>query len=128
MSARKPGGERGKGRYSTLALVVLLVVIGWLGYKLVPIYYYHLDLQNQVAQVIRDQGAVLADEEIRRIVGKIITSYGIPAEERDVTIERGQAGMRVELPYRERLTVELVGRTWSIFDFQLVASAEGRYR
>jgi hypothetical protein len=128
MTARDPGCEWGKGRYSTIALALLLVIIGWLGYKLVPIWYYYLDLRNQFNQVIRAQGAVLADEEIRRIVATLIKSHGIPAEERNVRIERTQAGMKIELPYRERLTIEFLGQRLSVLDFQLVASAEGRYR
>ena len=112
----------------TAAFVVLLAVVGWLGYKLVPLYYYYLDLRNQCAQVIKEQAAVASDEEIRRVVGRVIKRHGIPAEERDVVIERRDADMKIELPYREKLELSVMGYTVTLWQFDLVASAEGRFK
>lgn len=120
--------EQGRILYKSVALGLLLAVSGWLGYKLVPLYYYYLDLRNQFAQVIGEQGAVASDEEIRRIVGRVIKRHGIPAEERDVSIQRNEAVMTIELPYREKLEISLMGYNWTLWQFELVAAARGRYR
>jgi hypothetical protein len=120
--------ERGRIVYKTVALGLLLAVIGWLGYKLVPLYYYYLDLRNQFAQVIGEQGAVASDEEIRRIVGRVIKRHGVPAEERDVAVQRGDTVMTIELPYREKLELSVMGYNWTLWQFELVAAAQGRYR
>jgi hypothetical protein len=120
--------ETGRALVKTAAFVVLLAVVGWLGYKLVPLYYYYLDLRNQCAQVIKEQAAVASDEEIRRVVGRVIKRHGIPAEERDVVIERRDADMKIELPYREKLELSVMGYTVTLWQFDLVASAEGRFK
>jgi hypothetical protein len=120
--------EQGRILYKTVALGLLLAVSGWLGYKMVPLYYYYLDLRNQFAQVIGEQGAVASDEEIRRIVGRVIKRHGIPAEERDVAIQRDEAVMTIELPYREKLELSLMGYNLVLWQFELVATAQGRYR
>ncbi len=120
--------EQGRILYKTVALGLLLAVSGWLGYKLVPLYYYYLDLRNQFAQVIGEQGAVASDEEIRRIVGRVIKRHGIPAEERDVAIQRDETLMTIELPYREKLELSLLGYNLTLWQFELVAAARERYR
>jgi hypothetical protein len=120
--------ETGRALLKTAASVVLLAVVGWLGYKLVPLYYYYLDLRNQCAQVIKEQAAVASDEEIRRVVGRVIKRHGIPAEERDLVIERRDADMKIELPYREKLELSVMGYTVTLWQFDLVASAEGRFK
>ena len=120
--------ETGRALLKTVGSVVLLAVVGWLGYKLVPLYYYYLDLRNQCAQVITEQAAVASDEEIRRVVGRVIKRHGIPAEERDLVIERRDADMKIELPYREKLELSVMGYTVTLWQFDLVASAEGRFK
>jgi hypothetical protein len=120
--------EQGRIAYKTAALTVLLAVGGWLGYKLVPLYYYYLDLRNQFAQVIGEQGAVASDEEIRHMVGRVLKRHAIPAEERDIAIQRRESFMVIELPYREKLEFSVMGYNWTLWQFELVASAEGRYR
>ncbi len=112
----------------TAGLGLLLAVAGWLGYKLIPIYYYYLDLRNQFGQVIGEQGAVASDEEIRRLVGRVIRRHGIPAQERDVAIQRGDSVMTIELPYREKLELSVMGYNVTLWQFELVAAAQGRYR
>lgn len=120
--------KQSRSAYRSVVGGALLAVVGWLGYKLVPLYYYYLDLRNHFAQVIGEQGAVASDEEIRRILGRVIKRHGIPAEERDITVLRSGSEMVITLAYREKLELSLVGYRWTVYTFDLVASAHGQYR
>jgi hypothetical protein len=45
-----------------------------------------------------------------------------------VVIERRDADMKIELPYREKLELSVMGYTVTLWQFDLVASAEGRFK
>ena len=106
---------------------VVLAVVLWLGYKLVPIYYHYLDLRNHMSRAL-SEGAVASDEELRRMLVPIIKQHAIPAEARDLVIERADPMLSIRLPYQERLELSVMGRSLTLWRFDLVASAQGRYR
>jgi hypothetical protein len=62
------------------------------------------------------------------MVGRVLKRHAIPAEERDIAIQRRESFMVIELPYREKLEFSVMGYNWTLWQFELVASAEGRYR
>ena len=106
---------------------VALAVVAWLGYKLGPLYYHYLDLRNHMARVI-PEGVVASDEELRRMLLPVIKHHGIPAEARDFVIERTDPVLSIKLPYQEKLALSVWGRNITLWRFDLVASAQGRYR
>lgn len=119
-SAPSVGGLRGVLR--GMAIVVAL----FLGYKVVPFYYYYYDLKSYCAQVIRE-AAVTSDDEIRAKVLAVVRQHGIEKDARDIRVQRIGGRIKVWVDYKESLDVWVAGERLTLFTFAFSPSAERVY-
>jgi len=98
----------------------------FLGYKVLPFYYYYYDLRVHCAQVIRN-ASVESDEEIRRNLYAVVQRNGVRLEPRDIRIQRFGGRIRLWMTYHEVLDISLFGKSMVLYNFEFVPSAEGVY-
>ncbi len=95
----------------------------FLGYKVVPFYYYYYDLKSNCSQVLRN-AAVESDEELRRDLLEVAQKHGIEVTARDIGIQRVGSRIKIWLKYQEHLDVSFKGRTITLYTFDFTPSAE----
>ena len=101
----------------------LAALVLFLGYKVVPFYYYYFDIKNNCAQVLRN-AAVRSDEELRREWLEVIRGHGIEKDARDIGIQRIGGRVKMWLNYQEPLDVALFGRSFTLYSFDFTPSAD----
>jgi len=101
----------------------LIGVVLFLGYKVVPFYYYYFDIKTNCAQVLRN-AAVRSDEELRREWLEVVRSNGIEKDARDIGIQRIGGRVKMWLNYQELLDISLMGRSFTLYTFDFTPSAE----
>lgn len=116
-----PAKSRTKGvpgvRFVTLAILVFL------GYKVVPFYYYYFDLKSNCSQLLRN-AAVLSDEELRRDLIEVAQRHGVEVTPRDIGIQRVGSRIKIWLHYQEHLDITFKGSTLTLYTFDFTPSAE----
>jgi hypothetical protein len=102
---------------------VALIIALFLGYKVVPFYYYYYDLKSYFAQVIREaEGA--SDDDIRAKVLAMVRQHGIGSDARDIRVQRIGNRIKVWVDYHESLDVWVAGKRVTLFTFAFSPSAE----
>lgn len=124
VEAPKPVSQAKRGN-SLLRLGIVILVL-FVGYKVVPFYYYYFDIQSNCAQVLRN-AAVESDEELRRDLLAIVRRNGIEKEARDIGIQRIGGRIKIWLNYQEDLEVSLMGRSVTLYSFDFTPTAERGY-
>ncbi|MEY4667406.1 MAG: hypothetical protein RL518_105 [Pseudomonadota bacterium] len=115
-----PRGRRSGHPLVRLGVTALLLFVG---YKVVPFYYYYFDIKSNCAQVLRN-AAVRSDEELRREWLDVIRGHGIDKEPRDIGIQRIGGRVKMWLNYQEPLDVSLMGQSFTLYTFDFTPSAE----
>jgi hypothetical protein len=118
-----PAVPKGKRKGDPLVRLGLVALVLFLGYKVVPFYYYYFDIKNNCAQVLRN-AAVRSDEELRRKWLEVIRGHGIEKDARDIGIQRIGGRVKMWLNYQEPLDVSLLGRSFTFYSFDFTPSAE----
>ena len=113
-------------RGSPLIRLGSLILVLFLGYKVVPFYYYYFDIQSNCAQLLRN-AAVESDEELRRDLIEVVRRNGIDKEARDIGIQRIGGRIKIWLNYQEDLEVSLMGKSFTLYRFDFTPTAEGVY-
>lgn len=101
-------------------------IVVFLGYKIIPFYYYYFDLKSNAAQVIKN-AAVESDDEIRRSLFEVVKRNGVSVDPREIRIQRNGGRIRIWMSYKEVLDVAVFGRTVELYTFEFVPSAERSY-
>jgi hypothetical protein len=109
-----------------LVRIGIVILVIFLGYKVVPFYYYYFDIQSNCAQVVRN-AAVQSDEELRRNLLEVVRRNGIEKEARDIGIQRIGGRIKIWLNYQEDLDISLMGRSFTLYRFDFTPTAEGVY-
>ena len=115
--------RRGAPRGFSLWRLVGLTGVLFLGYKILPFYYYYFDIKSNCAQVLRN-AAVKSDEELRRDLLDVALRNGIEVEARDIGIQRVGSRIKIWLSYQEHLDVSLMGKSLTLYTFDFTPSAE----
>jgi hypothetical protein len=118
-----PALPKGRERGDPLVRLVLTALVLFVGYKVVPFYYYYYDIKSNCAQVLQN-AAVLSDEELRQEWLEVIRAHGIEKEPRDIGIQRIGGRVKMWLNYQEPLDVSLVGRSFTLYTFDFTPAAE----
>lgn len=100
-----------------------LLGVLFLGYKVIPFYYYYFDIKSNCSQVLRN-AVVKSDEELRRDLREIVARDGISVEGRDIGIQRVGSRIKIWLHYQEHLEVTLMGKTLTLYTFDFTPAAE----
>lgn len=96
------------------------------GYNIFPFYYYYLELENQMHAAIRS-ATEYTDTELRDKLTYQIRRMKIPADPKDLHIERADRFMRIALPYKEVFYISYGGKDYDLMTFNFVAKAEGNF-
>ena len=118
-----PSVPKGRKKGDPLVRLGLTALVLFLGYKVVPFYYYYFDIKSNCAQVLQN-AAVWSDEELRREWLEVIRAHGIEREPRDIGIQRIGGRVKMWLHYQEPLEVSLLGRSFILYTFDFTPSAE----
>ena len=122
VATRAPSSKGPLGILRGLGIVIVL----FLGYKVVPFYYYYYDIKTYCAQVIREP-AVVSDEEIRTKVFALVRQHGIDKDARDIRVQRIGGRIKVWVDYEESLDVWVGDKRITLFTFPFSPSAERVY-
>ena len=118
-----PTVAKREGSGDPLVRLGLTALVLFLGYKVVPFYYYYFDLKTNCAQVLLN-AAVWSDEELRREWLETIRGHGIEKEPRDIGIQRIGGRVKMWLNYQEPLDVSILGRSFTLYTFDFTPSAD----
>ena len=119
----KPAPPSGRKKGDPLLRLGFAGLVLFLGYKVVPFYYYYFDIKSNCAQVLRNAD-VRSDEELRREWLELIRNHGIEKEPRDIGIQRIGGRVKMWLNYQEPLEVSFMGRSFTLYSFDFTPSAE----
>lgn len=88
-----------------IIVVLIVVVIGYLGYKVVPTYVNHYRLKNGVHDLIvataRQTDATVLKGEVRGVAER----FGLELLDDDVIVERDTQGLDVRFTYQREISV-----------------------
>src|SRR5258708_31755436 len=99
-SALLPRRQRGEGRLRAILWTAILVLLVFVGFKLVPPYVNQYQLQDKVVEEARF--AVVnrkTDEQLRDIIYREIQDLGIPATKDGIKIENTYHMVRITIDY-----------------------------
>jgi hypothetical protein len=92
--------QRGEGRLRAITYTVILVVLVFLGIKLVPPYVAEYQLQDKMNE--QAKFAVVnrySEEQIRDILFKVIQDLDIPATRDDIKLSNTSHGVTISISY-----------------------------
>ena len=118
--------EHGIGRITLLVFGAIFAALIYAGFKILPFFYYYLEMENQMQQVIRI-ASTTTDQEIRDKLLYHMHWSKLPADDKDLKIERIGQHMRISLPYSEVFYVEWNGKVYDLYVFEFNAFAEGDF-
>jgi hypothetical protein len=97
---RRRRSERGEGRLKTVLFIGVVVVLIYLGVKLVPPFVSEYQLQDKMQEQARF-GIVnrYTDEQLRENVFKVIQDLDIPAKREDIKVTITPSAVKITLDY-----------------------------
>lgn len=124
--AARSQSQLGVGKITLFVFGVILAVVIYSGYKILPFYYCYFEITNQFEQVIH-VASEYSDKEIREKLWYHIKKLELPVEPDDLKIEREAGLMRISLPYEEVFYVTWQGKDYDLYKFQFHAYAQGSF-
>jgi hypothetical protein len=118
--------ERGAGWLTIMVFLAIFGAVGYVGYRVLPFYYYFYELQNQMEAAIK-VASTETDEEIRKKLLVHIKKLEIPCEPEDLKIERSEGFMKIQLKYSEVFYITIAGKDYDIHRFYFDGYAEGKF-
>jgi hypothetical protein len=119
-----PRVERGVGRLTVLFFGTVVSAIVFCGYNVVPFFYYYFELTNQLEALVVSKDR-MNDAALRKRIMAVVNELEIPADERDIRIDRRDGSIEVSLPYKEIFYFRFRGRDIDIYTFSFIARAHG---
>jgi len=116
--------EAGKGSLRGMVSLLVIVVLVYGGFKIIPARAAAYQLDDEVREQVILAGArrrKVSDDEIRRTIVQRAEALGLPVTERDVLIRRAAGNVRVQVAYTVRVEFPLE-YTW---DWNFESSHEG---
>ena len=102
--------ERGEGQFGCLVGVVLLLVVGLICYKMIPVKVKSADLRDTVKDYSKSAGQ-FNDASIRNAILEKAKTLDLPVKEDDVKINRRSNEITVEVDYT--VPVKFPGYTYN---------------
>ena len=118
------GEEQGASRLTILVFSVLMGAAIFVAYHVVPFYYYYFELTNQLNALVATAERS-SDATIRAKVGGVLKALDIPAQERDVQIDRRDGVIAITVSYTEVFYLSFRGKDYDLYDFRFKATARG---
>lgn len=114
----------GKGRVRAILTLLIVVAVGYTGFKLIPVRAAAFQLDDEVREQVVLAGSGrrrVLNAEIRRVIAERADSLGLPVEEREVQIERTDRHIRILVDYTVRVQFPLGYH----YDWHFESSHEG---
>jgi len=92
--------ERGEGKLKAVLFTVILVLLVYSAFKIVPVYVQNYQLSDKMQETARF--AVVNrynEEQIRDTIFKEIQSLEIPAKREDIKVSSSQSIVRISVDY-----------------------------
>ena len=92
----------------TAAALIILTVLGYLGFQLLPLYLQNRQLQRHVEELARSAGAATRPADALRLeVVQIARDLGLPVRAENVQVRRENGLVRIECRYAVRVDLPL---------------------
>lgn len=92
--------ERGGAKFKAVLSIVVLVILIFAGFRLVPPFIDEYQLQDKLVTEARFATVNRhTDEELRDIIFKEIQDLDIPAHREDITIENTRRSVKISVEY-----------------------------
>ena len=110
----------GRGNLGCLFSLLIIVVLGYLGYKFVPHYINNYELKDAVNEIAVYQGAGLGGGPEKRTIHEQVMAkakeLGIPLKRENIKVR--QEGEKVYITVNYTVPVDLPSKTYNLdFDF-----------
>lgn len=93
-------GERGEGRLKAILWTVVLVLLVYAGFKLIPAYVNQYQLQDKITEEARFVTVNRkTDDQIRDDIFREIQDLNIPARREDIQLENTPHMVRISVAY-----------------------------
>ena len=93
-------GQRGEGRLKAILWTVVLVLLIYVGFKLVPSYINQYQLQDKILDEARFVTVNRkTDDQIRDDIFHVVQDLDIPARKEDIKLENTPHRVRITLEY-----------------------------
>ena len=103
----KRKSHSGLGRLTTLILILLVSAGVYVGFQVIPFYYYYNELLGQMDEQAK-KASLFRDQQIRKTLLKFIDDLEIPIDDPDdLKINRFNNKIVIELEYNEVLYIDL---------------------
>lgn len=107
--------------WSSIFWLLVLVIISYVGFKVVPIYYKGIIGIRGVCQENADVYHKYGRGYIETDIAESLSHMGIPPEKRQVFIRRGDDAIHITINYRDRANFE----DYYVKDFEFQHECEG---
>jgi len=105
--------QRGAGKLGTLIWIIILIAVGYCGFKIVPPYIDNYQLEDFMKQETRFAGVNRrSSDQLREVIYKRIQELEIPARREDIRVDVVQDGFKVSVKYT--VVIELPGYALSL--------------
>ncbi len=104
--------ESSSGRKYLVDIVVVLVLVslGYLGYKFVPAYIDHYRLRNAVNDVMVEVTRTTSAQSVKASLREVAQTYGIELLPDDIQIQNQNQVMSVQFSYRRAVAIPLTDK------------------
>ena len=111
-------GTKGISNLGTLLTVLILSVCIYFGSQVVPFYLHYVEMEGHM-DAMAEKATVKKDKQIREFLEDQMRKMDIPAEPKDLRIQRGGGYMLIELYWEEVLVLDLgEDRYWELWTFE----------
>lgn len=117
--------QKGLGTYTVIVFGLIIGVLVFCGYQILPFYYYYFELQSHMEQMVK-VASEEPDREIRKRLMYYIKKYELPIEQDELRIERIGGMIRITLDYEEVFYITFRGKDYDLHVFKFHAAAEGK--
>ena len=119
---------RGGGQAGLVFVLIILLIAGYLGSQLLPIYINLTDIEGQMEGQAA-KAKVFTDEKIRKYLMEQIDELGIELESgNDLKILRRSSTMIIDLYYEEVLAIDFgEDYYWELYVFELNPRVEEEF-
>jgi len=111
--------RRGAGKLGCLFSLLLLVALGYFAVNIGEVYLRYYTFNDAIAQEVRF-ASTRTDEAIRRRLGALADSLGLPEDAARVNVRRTGNRIRVSVEYSEHVELPLFVR-----EFHFAPEAQG---
>ncbi len=110
---RRARSQRGEGHFKLLIVVVIIGLIGYVGFKIVPAYVNNYQMRDTCETESRLFAAhQKTEDKVRATVWETVQSLSIPVSEDQIKVEIVGKTVRVSLQYA--VTVNILGYDYTM--------------